>query len=571
MKKADLVLINGKVLSVALDGTVTRNEAVAVKDGKILAVDDMRKIGEYIGDGTEVMDCRGNTVLPGLCDDHCHASFSASTYAGCDLFNVFQEDGESNEDVIKKYTDRLEVYIEKNPDAAVIRGTGWNRAWFNGSNGENRTPDRHDLDKICDGKPIVLESYCQHNIWVNTKAIELSGLTADTPTPETGVIHRESDGYPAGIFEETSAMELIKENLPGYDYTVDQYRQVILKYQRELANSYGVTLICDAFHTENAREAYKQLAAEGKLTVRVRGVYPLDNSRAEEDWQEALSRKGKDTVGDLFGINTVKMFMEGEPCMMEPYNEEVNRVNGKPEDYCGNIFWTEEEGVHYMSEAIKNGFQIHMHSMGDRTVKRSIDCLEKAQQYSGGDDRNIIAHLMAVREEDIERMGRLNISCSCQPRWMVHDTDVEDFYRPCFGDKRALRFYPNKSFEDAGCVVGYGTDFPITPPPDPFHEIQCAMTRSVFPDAPDYERFKGRVLAEEERVDLYQAIRALTINGAYQNFLEETTGTIEAGKSADMVVLDCDIETMPVEEIYSIRAQTTVFKGKTVYSRHQQR
>jgi len=459
------------------------------------------------------------------------------------------------------------TWIAAHPDEKIVRGTGWNRAWFNGSNGQNRVPTRHDLDRVCKDKPVVLESYCKHNIWVNSKALELAGVTKDTPTPDTGVIRRESDGTPEGIFEEAAAIELIKTGLPGYDYSVSEYKEVILKYQKELANYYGLTLACDVFHTDNARDAYRELAAEGKLTLRMRGVYTLDNSAPESDWQNALGRKGKDDVGDMFRIETVKMFMEGEPCMIEPYSPETNRAAGKPEDYRGKIFWEQEEGTEYMIKAIEAGFQLHLHAMGDQTIKTSIDCLEEAQKHSRSAGRNVIAHLMAVRAEDKQRMGKLGIMGSCQPRWMVYDTDVEDFYRPCFGDGRALRFYPNKSLQSAGCRIAYGTDFPVTPPPDPFHEIHCAMTRSLIPGAPDYDRFADKVLSEDECVSLTDAIAALTINGAYQCFLEDVTGSIEKGKSADLVILDCDIESIPVGELYKIKADKTIFMGNIVFSR----
>lgn len=565
MKTADLALINGKVLSVDLRKNVTRAEAVAVKDGKILAVGTSEEIKKHIGDLTEIVDCEGNTVLPGLADAHCHPSASANTYAACDLFNVVQETGESNESVIQKYVERLKAYTAAHPDSKVIRGGGWNRAFFNGSNGDHRVPDRHDLDAICSDRPMVLDSYCLHNIWVNTKALELAGLDADTPEPETGVIHREADGMPTGIFEEATAIEMLKNNLPDYDYTVEEYKEVFRKYQKEDANRYGVTLVCDAKHTDHAREAYRQMAQDQQLTLRARGVYTLDNQQPEQDWQAALNRKGKDDPNDLFQINTIKMFMEGEPCMMEPYSPEINEVNGNPPDYRGALFWTVEEGTEYMKKAIETGFQIHMHSMGSRTTKLCVDCLEEAQKVSNGNDRNVIAHLMEVRDEDAKRMGQLNIMANCQPRWMVHDTDVEHFYTPYFGREHAKRFYPNKKLLDAGCRVAYGTDFPVTPPPNPFHEIQCAMTRSVFPDAPDYRRFQGKVLDETERVSLIDAIQALTINSAYQNYLEEVTGSIEAGKSAELVLLDCDLEQLPAKQIYTVKVERTYFKGKLVY------
>lgn len=567
MNTADLAFMNGKILSVDLQKQVTRAEAAAVKDGKILAVGTSEEIKAYIGNSTEIVDCGGNTLLPGLADAHCHPSASANTYAACDLFQITQEQGESNESVIKKYAEQLKAYVASHPDAKVIRGGGWNRAFFNGSNGDTRVPNRHDLDAVCSDRPMVLDSYCLHNIWVNTKALELAGLDADTPEPETGVIHREADGTPSGIFEEATAIELVKNNLPDYDYTVEEYKKVIKRYQLEDANRYGVTLVCDAKHTDNARKAYCQMAEDQQLTLRARGVYILDNAQPELDWQVALERKGKDCPNDLFQINTVKMFMEGEPCMMEPYDPKINEINGNPPDYCGALFWTREEGTAYMKKAIEAGYQIHMHSMGSRTTKLCIDCLEEAQKASNGNDRNVIAHLMEVRDEDAGRMGELNIMANCQPRWMVHDTDVEDFYTPYFGREHAEHFYPNKKLLDAGCRVAYGTDFPVTPPPNPFHEIQCAMTRSVFPDAADYERFQGRVLDEAEQVTLIDAIQALTINSAYQNFLEDVTGSIAVGKSAELVLLDCDLEQIPVEQIYDVQVERTYFKGKLVYDR----
>jgi predicted amidohydrolase YtcJ len=210
--------------------------------------------------------------------------------------------------------------------------------------------------------------------------------------------------------------------------------------------------------------------------------------------------------------------------------------------------------------------------MGDRSVHQTVLSLAQAQAEHEGNHRNIIAHAMLVPEQDFALMGKLKLICAVQPRWMTYDTDIEEFNIPFFGETRALDCYPNKRLRDSGCVVSYGTDFPVTPPPDPWHEIQCGMTRTLFPDAPDYEAYKGRVLAppgkeDQDKVNLDESIASLTVLGAYQNFLEDITGSIEPGKSADLVILDCDIESIPAEEIYKASVAFTLFKGAVVFKK----
>lgn len=565
---ADLIVFNGKVLSVDMRLNKHPGTAVVVLGEKIAAVGTDDEILKYRSEGTALIDAKGNTILPGLCDSHCHASFTASSIVACDLFNVFPGENDTRETVMDIFRERLRKYIGDHPEEAIIRGTGWSLTVFSGCGWE--LPNRHELDEVSGDKPIVLESFCQHNVWVNTKAIEAAGITADTPTPATGNITREAGGYPAGLFQEMSAIAMIKEGIPGYDYSVEQYKDTIRYYQKNLANNYGVTLINDMLFTDNARTAYKELAEAGELTLRVRGVYSVDNDGFERRFAEALARKGTDNVGDLFGINTVKVFIEGEFCMCEPYERSATEALGLPADYTSKLLWPPEENRKLFADAMEAGFQIHAHAMGDRAVRQTVEAFEYAQGIYGNKNRNVIAHLMAVKPEDIEKIGKLKLIGACQPRWMVCDTDLEGFCVPYFSKSRAYDFYPNKRLRAAGCVVTYGTDFPVTPPPDPFHEIQCGMTRTLFPDAPDYEPYKGLVLGPEgnklrDTVTLEESIQSLTINGAYQNFLEDVTGSIEAGKSAELVILDSDIESVPVDEIYKVKAVRTIFKGRVVY------
>jgi len=570
MTKADTLVVNGKIFSITLDDKRIMGSAIAVRGGKIVAVGNDDEIMAMADRDAFVYDCRRNTILPGLCDAHCHPSFAASFLVACDLYGVQPEKGQSCEVIIGIYKDKIRQYISAHPDKEIIRGTGWNLAFFNGSGGEVRLPNRHDLDDISTEKPIMLESYCQHNLWVNTKALTIAGIDENVVTPDSGDIPREEDGYPSGLFQEFSAIQLIRDAVPGYDHSVENYKATILEYQKSLANNYGVTLATDCLHTENARDAYRQLAEEGRLTMRFRGAYPVDADTAEELFEEAKRRKGKDDVDDCFGINTIKIFLEGEMCMCEPWEKDVLELLGLPGDYCSHTFWTEDKIKKYARDALESGFNIHFHAMGDRSVKLAADTLEYAHAEVPGEHRNAVAHLMSVKPEDMIKLGRMKTICAVQPRWAVYDTDVEDFYTPYFGKERATRFWPIQQLTDAGCVTTYGTDFPVTPPPNPYHEIQCAMTREVFKDANDFERFQGRALGPEDDpqidcVTLEDAIKSLSINGAYQNFLEDVTGSIEIGKSADFVVIDGDIEEMPTDRIYDIKAAATFFKGIQVY------
>ena len=568
---ADTVLINGKVFSFE-EACSADKTAVAIKDGRITAVGYDDEIKKMISQTTEIIDCRGGSILPGLCDAHAHPSTAANIFISCQLFDITGSPEETCDQVILKYTDRIADYCRKHQDYSVIKGNGWNRAFFMNTCKDKRWPNRHDLDRICPDRPVVIESYCLHSVWVNTKAIELAGISAKTPDPETGEILREADGYPSGIFFDMEAINLIKNNLADYDYSVEQYKHTIKRFQRECASCYGITLVNDCMCTENAITAYKELAAAGELDMRFRGVHLLENC-STESIDNIKNRLGRDNVNETFEINTIKVFVEGEFVMLEPYSTEFIKEHELEDGYCGQLFFKDDELEEALAECMKTGRQIHIHAMGDGAVHQAVTGLCKAQERTGTKNRNVIAHLMAISDEDLRLMGENDIMANLQPRWMIYDSDAADNYVPMFGRDRALELYPCKRFYDAGCQVAYGTDFPVTPPPNPFHGIQCAVTRSVFRgDAAEYEAYKGTVLGPEDNpckecVSLKTAVKSNSWAGAYQNFLEDITGSIEVGKSADIAVINCDIESINIDEIYSVEVDTTIFRGETVYKR----
>lgn len=476
---ADTALINGRIYSAGKNGQRISGDTVLVKDGLILKTGAEADLRKHISEDTEVIDCGGNTVLPGLCDAHCHPSIAASAYSGCDLFGIYIQEGETEQEIIDRYMERLKEFAEKNPDDALIRGTGWVMGNFAGS----RKPTRHDIDKICSDRPVILESFCQHNLWVNTRAIELAGLSEKTADVYAGKIYREENGFPEGVFNDSEAMNLIKLRVPGYDFSVEKYKEAFLYYQKNYANKYGVTLVQDCMHSDNARAAFKELAEEGRLTVRIRGVYPIEPGKAQEQLPAAIKRKGGDDVGDDFRIDTVKLFAEGMFSLIEPYEESFIEENGLPENYNEPLYWSDEEFADVAAKAMEAGLNVHVHAMGDNAVRQSAKCLSEArkrQKDGAADIRNVIAHMMLVCDEDMDLMAENHIMANCQPRWMVYDSDIAAMV-PMMGQKRAESAYPLRALLDKGITVSFGTDFPVTPPPDTMHEIQCAMTRAVFP------------------------------------------------------------------------------------------
>ncbi|MCF0144016.1 MAG: amidohydrolase family protein, partial [Firmicutes bacterium] len=296
MAKADKILINGKVYSVLEDNSILRGTAVAISGGRILKVGNDEEIKGFASEDTEVIDCGGNTILPGMCDAHCHPSIACASLGGAFLFGVYKEEGQSEEDVIEIYKQMLKEYVDANPDKPFIRGAGWIKGNFS----ENRWPNRHDLDEICPDKPVVLESFCQHNLWCNTKALELGGIDENTPDVETGKIVREADNYPSGAFLDAAAVTLVKNSVPGYELSKDEIKEMFEDYQNNYASRYGVTMVTDCMLSDASIEAYKELAEEGKLNLRMRTVRLLTPEDYAEQMPRFIAERDKYSINDLF-------------------------------------------------------------------------------------------------------------------------------------------------------------------------------------------------------------------------------------------------------------------------------
>ena len=564
-KTADRVYRNAKIYSVALDGVETHAQALAIKDGKFAYVGDEAGVAEWIGDATEVIDCNGKSVIPGLGDAHMHIAHAAKKFGTCSFSDIVPNPRtDTPEGVLKQLQEKLKHYADEHKDVPVIRGLGWDRAWFSGGlQGIVRPFTRHDVDAIVPDRPAVLMSYCAHRVLLNTKALEIAGVMKDTDD-HNGLIVREADGSPSGYIKEPAVYVPIIDRIPNYDFMTKEHHDC-LKLAFTVFNENGYTLLCDCQQIESAYTVLSEMAKNGEFTARVSGVHNVNDETREADLEKAIANRTKFDVEGLFISDTVKYFADGFFSMIEPFED--GAIGQEPGTRLP-LLWDEEHLKESMAHANREGFNIHTHAMGSYAIRRVIDCYENAQKmYPNPKIRNIIAHCTFIAPEDRARMGKSHIIASNQPGWFSDSPTEEPIMVADWGEDVVRQAYPSKSLIDNGVVCAYGSDFFVSPAYG-LAGIQVAMTRRHVKMDLTYELYKDVPAAlPEECVGLKEALQAHTIHAAYQAHLENITGSIEVGKSAELAILDSDIETTPAEQIQDIKVLETVFKGETVFKR----
>jgi len=562
-KIADKIYKNAKIYSVALDGAETHAEALAIKDGKFVYVGDNEGAKAWIGDSTEIIDCNGKSIIPGLGDAHMHLVNAAKKYGSCNFGDIVPNpETDTPENVLKQMQEKLKIYADENKDTPVIRGIGWDRTWFSGGLQGIKMPlTRQAIDAVIPDKPAVLMSYCGHRLMLNTKALEVAGVTKDTDDLN-GLIVMGADGNPSGYIKEPVAYIPIIAKIKGYEFTQEEHHK-FLKKTFKYYNELGYTLLCDCFQAAEPYDALLEMAKNGEFTARVSGVHNINDETRESDLEKAITNRTKFDVEGLFTVDTVKYFADGDMSMFEPYIETAGAKAGTRDP----LLWDEEHMKESMALANKAGFNIHTHAMGNYAIHKVIDCYENAQKlYPNPKIRNIIAHCTFITPEDKVRMGKNHIIASNQPSWFS-DSHAQPVMTAYWGKDVANKAYPSKSLIDNDVICAYGSDFPVNAAYG-LSGIQVAMTRRNVKLDLAYELYKDFPAdMPEECISLKEALQAHTINAAYQAHLENVTGSIEVGKSAELVVLDSDIENTPPEHIQDIKVLETVFKGKTVFKK----
>jgi predicted amidohydrolase YtcJ len=539
---AGLVLRNGYIYTV--DGRRTVTEAVAIQDGKFLCVGSNSEVSKYIGKETRVIDLEKRMVLPGFIDSHCHPAYGAAH----ELFDIMFTGLNS----IEEYKKAIRDFAAEHPDAKFIKGRGWKNTLF-GKAG----PDKRIIDEIVPGIPVALDDDGGHATWVNSLTLKLAGITKETRNPRGGMIERDpATGEATGTLREGAA-HLIADLFP--DYTVEQLMQALEAYQK-MAAQFGITTAHDAAVDAGGNDfnAYENLEREDRLAMRFRASLFVDPQKGLEQVKPLVVEREK-SRGELFQANGAKIYIDGvveggTAYLKEPYRHLAN-FRGVPR-------WDTDKLNRMCAELDKNKFQIHVHSIGDAATEMILDAFAYAAAENGRrDSRNLITHLQLVDPHDIPRFKALAVVAVPQPYWFMKDDYYYNIQVPYLGLKRADAEYPMESFFKAGVVVASSSDYAVTIPCDPLRAIQIGMTRTV-PGVTDPKE----ALWPAERATLAQMIASFTINGAYANFLENTTGSIEVGKTADLIVLDQNLFHVPVEEISKAKVILTLFAGKIVFS-----
>ena len=565
---ADRVFRNAKVYSVSLDDTVTRAEAVAVKDGKIVYVGTNDGVQAYVGDTTEITECQGNTLLPGFGDGHMHLGVSSKRYAGVIFIDLREIDPQEGEYYAKEMQKRLRSYADAHPDAKAILGFGWDRGWFDGSQGFPVRPiTREDLDAAVPDKPVILDSFCGHVCLFNSKALEEAGLLhTGVEQIDGGIIRIGKDGVPDGYVAEMAAIYAVKALTPSSAETKEGLHAGLSAALADFARQ-GLTLASDYLHVQSSYETIAQMARDGELTLRMSGSFTIYDNTADEDLAYAVEHMHTYDVDDLVKADAAKFFVDGNPATFTPYTEQSIRNNGYPEGFCGELLWDEEHLNTAAAAAQKAGFNLHAHAMGDRGVAVAAAAFSAARSREDPEKkaRNVIIHITLATDESKRIMAESGMIANLQPLWAAatENNSVGEYEN--FGKAREKEFYPFQSIIDTGVTVAFGSDFPVEPC-DIFGGIQSAITRLPAPTNVQYKVSKNDPLVNPaERISFQNAIKGYTINTAYELGLETVTGSIEVGKSAELVLIDRDLEATPVDQIYSTKVLETVFKGKTVY------
>ena len=535
---ADMVLTNGRVYTV--DETRSWAEAVAINDGRISYVGTSAGAEQQIGSNTTVVDLDGRMLMPAFQDSHIHPIGAGIEASRCNLNGL---------DSVAGYRAAIGEYAAANPDVEWITGGGWSMSEF----GPGGSPSKSIIDELVPDRPVYLSSADGHTGWANSRALEIAGITNDTPNPPDGIIDRDPDsGEAIGSLQE-GAMSLVTRHIPEDSL---QDRISGLRYSIDLLHGFGITAITDAIVNRPELETYEALDERGELDLRVIASLWWDRNQGLEQMDDLIALRDEFDNGGQLRPTTIKIMQDGvmenyTAAMLEPYHVESG-TKGIP-------MVEPEQLKQAVVAADAAGFQVHFHAIGTAAVRQSLDAIEEALLENGQNGhRHHISHLQMIHPDDVPRFRELEAIANFQPLWAYNDDYVTELTVPFIGEDRAQWMYPIKSVQDAGGMIAFGSDWSVSTA-NPMPQIETAVTR-LSATGEDYP-----VMLPEERIDLESALVAFTINAAYLNRHEDTTGSIEVGKHADLIVLDRNLFEIDPADISETEVLLTLFGGKAVH------
>jgi predicted amidohydrolase YtcJ len=543
---ANLAFVNGRVYT--MDAARRWAGAVAVSEGQIVAVGTDAYVRELVGPGTDIVDLGGRMLLPGFQDAHVHPPSGGYEMLRCNLSEAYS---------LAEYERIVREYAAAHPDDAWIVGAGWSMDVFPSGN-----PPKEPLDRVVADRPVRLWSRDGHSVWVNSRALEMAGVTRDTPDPVDGRIVRDEHGEPAGTLHE-GAVDLVEKHVPEPS---SQDRIDGLRTGQTYLHSFGITAWQDAIvgGHDPTFDTYVSFARSGKLTARVVGALWWDRHRGIEQVEDLIALRERGQQG-RFRATSVKIMQDGvienlTAAVLEPYLG----ADGRPTGNRGKSFVDPEELKSVVTRLDAEGFQVHVHAIGERAVREALDAFEAARAANGPNDhRHHIAHIQVIHPDDLPRFRELGVVANAQPLWAVNEGQMLHLTIPFLGAERSSWQYPFGSLVRSGATLAMGSDWAVSSP-NPLWEMHVAVHRTA-PNAYEYGGGTGEPFLPDERIDLPTALAGFTINSAYVNHLDHLTGSIEVGKRADLAVLDRDLFAHPVEEIADASVMLTFVDGERVY------
>jgi len=550
-EQADTVLRGGAVYTV--DATRSWAESVAIKAGKIIFVGSDRDVEALIGSRTAVIELAGKMVLPGFHDSHIHPISALMKTRMCNLRGLKSRSA---------YLEKIRQCVKDDVDSEWLMGSGWSHAYFD----DQHRPDKKLLDAIVSDRPLTLSSYDGHSIWANSKAMELSGITAATEDPTAGIIERYAGSRePIGLFLEGPAIDMIFK--AKADYT-DQDRYDALMEAQAYLNSLGITSVIDAWvDVDNEGltgtiPAYQRAAKEKTLNLRVIAALYWQPTGGMEQLVRMQQIRAQSNIG-LLRADSVKIWQDGvmhthTARLLEDYSD-------RPGERGLSMF--EPKLLNEIVAALDGeGFQVHIHADGDGALRESLDAFAFAQEKNGKrDSRHQVAHLELVHPDDIPRLRKLGVIANVQPMWSTSRSYIADLISVKLGEKRKRWMEINRSFLQQGVTVAYGSDWFVTSP-NPMDLIEAAVTR-IRPALPLEDKRTAKPMLPGEEVTIGDAIASYTINGAFAAHQDGITGSLEVGKLADIVVLDKNLFAVEPVRISETRVVLTFLAGELVYGR----
>lgn len=549
-EKADYVFKNGAIYTI--DSKNPTAQAIAIKGKHISYVGTNEGVEAFVGDKTQVIDLKGQMLLPGFVESHIHPTM-ALVAEGADL----------QFDSLDQLLASVKKWADAHPDAKVIRGFGWRYSLF-----PTTGPTKELLDKLFPDRPVFLFAVDGHSGWVNSKALEMAGVNAKTPDPVPGFSFFARDpktGEPTGWVVEGPAEIAVffKLQPPSAELAIAALTEMLPKF-----SAAGITAVFDAgistMPTESGLDGYQNLEKENKLPIRVVASYYWNNPTTEDPAGIALKLRDK-YHSELVQFRALKVNADGGEAqhtavLLKPYFDRPG--------FYGDYLLDPKLMEAAVLKAQANGLDTHCHCYGDAAIRAYLDIVAKAQkQYPNSPSRHTIAHSLMITDQDVPRFKELNVTMQTSAQWITPDPYSEVMMKILGTELVNTEWARMNSVLKAGGRLALGTDWPAAGYVSsyrPLEAIQVALTRAILPQYGD-KQFTPIMPPVNERITLDQALRAYTLDSAYVLDLEKTTGSLEVGKLADIVVLEKDLYTIAPSDISTTKVKLTMMNGNVTY------